>query len=130
PTGVMVAPIIPGLNDHEVPAILSAAARAGASSAGYTILRLPYAVKDLFIAWLSRHFPDRKDKVLGGIRSVRGGKLSDSRFGSRMRGEGARAEIIKRMFRIARQKAGIPQDGTELSTAAFRRPQPPALFPI
>src|SRR5262249_20101192 len=71
PTGVMVAPIIPALNDHEVPAILSAAAHAGALFAAYTIVRLPYAVKDLFIEWLSRHFPDRKEKVLGGIRSLR-----------------------------------------------------------
>jgi DNA repair photolyase len=130
PTGVMVAPIIPGLNDHEVPAILSAAARAGALFAGYTILRLPYAVKDLFFEWLSRHFPDRKGKVLGGIRSVRAGKLTDPRFGSRMRGEGARADIIKRMFRLAVRRSGIPQTGTELSITAFRRCQPPALFPI
>jgi DNA repair photolyase len=130
PTGVMVAPIIPGLNDHEVPAILSAAAGAGALFAAYTIVRLPYAVNDLFIEWLARHFPDRKDKVLGGIRSVRGGKLNDSRFGSRMRGEGARADIIKRMFRVASKNAGIPQAGSELSTAAFRRSGPPALFPI
>jgi DNA repair photolyase len=130
PAGIMVAPIIPGLNDHEVPGILSAAAKAGALFAGYTIVRLPYAVKDLFIDWLARHFPDRKEKVLGGIRSLRGGKLNDSRFGSRMRGEGARADIIKRMFRIACKKAGIPQAGTELSTAAFRRSEPPALFPI
>jgi DNA repair photolyase len=130
PTGVMVAPIIPGLNDHEVPGILSEAARAGAMFAAYTIVRLPYAVKDLFIDWLTRHFPDRKEKVLGGIRSLRHGKLSDSRFGSRMRGEGARADIIKRMFRVACKKAGIPQSSTELSTAAFRRSGPPVLFPI
>src|SRR5262249_35052937 len=130
PTGVMVSPIIPGLHDHEVPAILSAAATAGALFAGYTIVRLPYAVKDLFVEWLARHFPERKDKVLGGIRSLRGGKLNDSRFGSRMRGAGARADIIKRMFRLACRKAGIPQTGTDLSTAAFRRSEPPALFPL
>jgi DNA repair photolyase len=130
PTGVMVAPIIPGLNDHEVPAILSAAATAGALFAGYTIVRLPYAVKDLFVDWLALHLPDRKEKVLAGIRSLRAGKLNDSRFGSRMRGEGARADIIKRMFRIACKKAGIPQANTELSTAAFRRSGPPVLFPI
>src|SRR5262245_33486356 len=81
PVGVMVAPIIPGLNDHEVPAILEAARNAGACFAGYTILRLPLAVANIFTTWLEQHFPERKDKVLSRVRTIRGGKLNESRFG-------------------------------------------------
>ena len=88
PTGVMVAPIIPGLTEHEMPAILAAAARAGARQAGYTMVRLPLGVAELFQDWLGRHYPDRKDKVLGRIRGVREGKLNDVRFGVRMRARG------------------------------------------
>ena len=89
PVGVLVAPMIPGLNDHEMPAILTAAKQAGARFAGYVSLRLPHALKDLFEQWLERHFPEKKAKVLSRVRDMRGGKLNDSRFGSRMRGEGA-----------------------------------------
>jgi DNA repair photolyase len=121
PTGVLVAPVIPGLTDHEMPAILAAAARAGARFAGYTTLRLPFAVAPLFQAWLERHFPDRKEKVLGRIRAIRGGKLNDPRFGSRMHGEGEIAETISRMFSLACRQAGIPSKGPDLSTAAFRQ---------
>src|SRR5205085_7522071 len=81
PVGVLVAPVIPGLNDHEIPAILSAAVAAGAAFAGYVTLRLPHAVAPLFEEWLGHHFPDRKDKVLGRIRDLRGGRLNDARFG-------------------------------------------------
>src|SRR5436190_7291935 len=87
PVSVLTAPIIPGLNDHEIPALLAAAAKAGALDAGYTILRLPYAVAPLFEAWLERHVPGHKDKVLGRIREMRGGKLYDAKFGKRMSGE-------------------------------------------
>src|SRR5439155_5868655 len=92
PVGVMVAPVIPGLTDHEAPAILRAAADAGAMAAYYVVLRLPLGVKDLFADWLDRHFPGRGEKVLGRIRGARGGRLNDPRFGSRMRGEGPWAE--------------------------------------
>jgi DNA repair photolyase len=122
PTGVMVAPVIPGLTEHEMPAVLIAAAKAGASWAGYTLLRLPGAVEPLFADWLSRHAPTRKKKVLGRIRSVRAGRLNDARFGSRMRGEGLLAEQIARLFRTARQRAGLNQREIHLSTTAFRRP--------
>src|SRR5205085_432014 len=81
PVGVMVAPVIPGLTDHEAPAILRAAADAGAVTAHYVVLRLPLAVKDVFAGWLARHFPERVGKVLGRVRDTRGGKLNDSRFG-------------------------------------------------
>lgn len=120
--GVLVAPVIPGLTDHEMPAILRAAADAGARFAGYVPLRLPYAVKELFERWLEDHFPDRKQKVLGRIRDLRGGKLNDSRFGSRLRGEGVYAEEIRALFTIACRRAGIAEGRAELSAAAFRRP--------
>lgn len=122
PAGVLVAPVVPGLTDHEIPAILEAAARAGAKFAGYVPLRLPYAVKELFERWLGDHFPDRKDKVLHRIRSLRDGKLNDPNFGSRLRGEGIFAEEIRALFTIACRRAGIGGRRIELSTDAFRRP--------
>jgi DNA repair photolyase len=122
PTGVNVAPIIPGLTDHEMPAILKAAAEAGAASAGYTVVRLPYGVAPLFEQWLATHFPDRKEKVLNRLRAMHGGKLYDSQWGKRFGGEGIFAEQISQMFKVACRKAGIPDEGHKLSPAAFRRP--------
>jgi DNA repair photolyase len=127
PVGALVAPVIPGLTDHEMPAILHAAAEAGARFAGYVPLRLPYAVKELFERWLEDHFPDRKQKVLGRIRDLRGGKLNDPRFGSRLRGEGIFAGEIGALFAIACRRAGLGDGRVELSTAAFRRPRGPQL---
>jgi DNA repair photolyase len=122
PVGVMTAPVIPGLNDHELPALLSAAAEAGASFAAYVPVRLPYAVRPLFEDWLTRHFPERKVKVLNRIRSMRGGELNDARFGSRMRGEGLFAEHIAQLFSISCRRAGMGEGRfPKLSTAAFRR---------
>ena len=121
PAGVMVAPIIPGLTDHEVPAILEAAASAGAMSAGCTVVRLPHGVKELFAEWLGVHMPDRKDKVLNRLRAIRHGKLNDPEFGSRMVGEGPFAESIHQMFELHRRKQGLTQR-LKLSTQAFRRP--------
>ena len=122
PTGVLVAPVIPGLTDHEIPAVLAAAASAGASFAAHTILRLPYAVAPLFEEWLTRHLPEKKDKVLHRIRALRRGKLNNSEFGLRMRGEGIFAEQIARLFDVACRKAGWTGRDPELSTAYFRRP--------
>lgn len=122
PVGVLVAPVVPALTDHEIPSILEAAARAGARFAGYVPLRLPYAVKELFERWLEDHFPERKHKVLARIRSLRSGKLNDPRFGSRLRGEGTFAEEIRSLFAIACRRAGITNGRVELSSAAFRRP--------
>ena len=123
PVGVMTAPIIPGLNDHELPTILEAAAEAGARFAGYTVVRLPYAVAPLFERWLEEHFPDRKEKVLGRIRQLRGGeRLNDPRFKSRMRGEGIFAEQIRDLFTIGCKRAGM-DERPKLSTEAFRRPR-------
>lgn len=122
PVGVLVAPIIPGLNDHEVPAVLEEAGRAGARWAGMEILRLPLTVAPIFQDWLERNEPGKKVKVLDRIRSIRGGKLNDPRFGERMRGQGIFAEQIRQMFHVACRKAGLSEDGPELSAAAFRRP--------
>ncbi len=124
PVGVMVAPIIPGLTDHEAPAILNAAAAAGARWAGYTPVRLPWAIAGLFEDWLARHFPDRKDKVLNRIRSLRGGKLNDPNFGTRMQGQGVWADQLKAMFDLAKRKAGLTEK-LELSPDHFRAPNAP-----
>jgi len=124
PVGVMVAPIVPGLTDHEVPAILKAAAEAGAVTAGRTVVRLPHGVKNLFSDWLAAHFPDRKEKVLNRVRAMRDGKLNDPNFGSRMSGEGPFAESIHQMFELHRRKLGLTRH-VELSTQAFRRPPGP-----
>jgi DNA repair photolyase len=122
PVGVMTAPVIPGLNDHELPNLLAAAAEAGAAFAGYVPVRLPGAVAPLFEEWLERHFPDRKEKVLGRIRSMRGGKLNDPRFGSRMKGGGVYAEHISRLFGVSCRRAGIERGRfPKLSTASFRK---------
>jgi DNA repair photolyase len=121
PAGVMVAPTIPGLTDHEMPSIIAAAAKAGAQFAGYVVLRLPYAVKSLFEQWLAQHRPERKEKVLNRIRAVRGGKLNDPRFKSRMKGEGIFADEIAQVFSASCRKAGIFGRRPSLSTAAFRR---------
>jgi len=122
PVGVLIAPVIPALNDSEIPAIVAAAARAGARSAGYVMLRLPHGLKQLFADWLARNYPERKDKVLHRIQEVRGGRLNDPRFGSRMTGEGIFAQQIEAMFALAVRRAGIERRSLELSTAAFRRP--------
>jgi len=120
PVGVMVAPVIPGLTDHEVPRIVEACAKAGAQFAGYTIVRLPWAIAPLFEHWLEEHFPEKKDKVLQRIRHIRAGKLNDPRWGTRTRGEGVFAEQIRSMFEVACRRAGM-NERPKLSTAAFRR---------
>lgn len=124
PVGVMVAPVIPGLTDHEIPAILQAAADAGAGFAAHVLLRLPFAVKDLFEHWLRTHFPAKADKVLQRVRAIRGGALNDARFVCRMRGEGPLAQAIRDQFRIHRQRAGLMPNPPELSAGAFRVPGP------
>jgi DNA repair photolyase len=122
PTCVMVAPVIPGLTDEEVPAILQAVAEAGALGAGWVPVRLPYAVAPIFEDWLERNFPLRKERVLNRIRSMRGGKLNDPNFGSRMSGEGAFAEQMQQMFELGCRKAGISQQRPKLRTDLFKRP--------
>ena len=122
PVGVLVAPVIPGLNEHEIPAILTAARQAGAESAGYTLLRLPYGVKDIFSAWLAEHLPEARQRILGRIRDIREGALNDSRFGTRMRGVGTQAENIRRLFEVSATRVGLNERSSALSTAAFRNP--------
>jgi DNA repair photolyase len=124
PVGVMVAPIIPGLTDHEVPSILAACAAAGAQFAGYTVVRLPWTVAPLFERWLEEHFPDRKEKVLGRIRHLRGGeRLNNSQWHARMTGDGIFAEQIASLFEISCRRAGIGER-PHLSTASFRKITP------
>ena len=122
--GVMTAPLILGLNDHELPSLLEAAADAGAVSAGYVPLRLPHQLGPLFEDWLGRHYPDRKEKVLNQIRAVRGGALNDPRFGSRMRGTGIFAEHLAQLFALTCRKLGLNRDrlGNGMSGEHFRRP--------
>ncbi len=120
PTGVMVAPVIPGLTDHEVPKILDACAKAGAQFAGYMIVRLPWAVAPLFEHWLEEHFPDRKEKVLGRIRDLRGNRLNNSQWHTRMSGEGIFAEQIASLFKVGCHRAGI-RERPKLSCESFRR---------
>jgi len=122
PAGVMVAPVIPALTDHELPGIIAAAVKAGAQCAGHVLLRLPFGVASLFEDWLTRHFPERRDKILQRIRAVRGGKMNDSEFGSRMRGQGVFGEQIEKMFEVACRKAGLAENDIKLSAASFRVP--------
>ena len=122
PVSVNIAPVIPGLNDEEIPAILKAAVQAGATDAAYIPLRLPYSVKDLFVDWLERSYPTKKEKILDRIRTMRGGKLNDPNFGSRMRGEGVWSEQINNLFLLGCKRAGMPKNSPALSTAYFRRP--------
>ena len=121
PVGVMVAPIIPGLTDHEIPSIVEAARNSGAEFACHEILRLPLAVAPLFEQWLLIHLPQQKERVLNRIRTMRGGKLNDPRFGVRMRGEGIFAEQISGMFRTICRRVGLVEESPELSVEAFRR---------
>ncbi len=121
PVAVMTAPIIPGLNDYEIPSLLEAAADAGAKSAGMILLRLPYQVKDLFLEWLGRTFPDRAAKVESLIREARDGELSDATFGKRFRGTGARAEQIQATFDLFHRRHGFSNERTPLSSAEFLR---------
>jgi DNA repair photolyase len=125
PVRVLAAPVVPGLTDHEMPAILKAAAEAGATAASYIPLRLPHGLKGLFEDWLETHFPDRKDKVLNRIREMRGGKLYDSEWGTRMRGEGLFADQYEALFGAACRKHGLVRTFPTLSAAAFRRPHDP-----
>ena len=126
PATVMVAPVIPALTDHELEAILEAAAAAGARWAGYVLLRLPYEIKDLFREWLAEHYPDRAAHVMSLIRNMRGGRDNDPRFGTRMRGTGPYALLLSNRFRLACRRLGLNSEPrTPLATALFRPPGPP-----
>ncbi len=122
PTGVLIAPVIPALTDHEMPAILEAGAAAGARHARFVLLRLPGAVRELFLGWLDEHEPGKKERVVSRIRSLRGGALNDTRFGTRGRGEGPFAEQIKALFETYCRRYGLERSAAGPSTDAFRRP--------
>ncbi len=122
PVMVLVAPVIPGLTDHEIPEIIRSTVDAGANRAAYVMLRLPYAVSDLFTEWIETHYPNRKNKILNRIRSVRKGKLNSAEFGKRMTGEGIFAKQVKDIFKLACKKYGLSNEKLLLSTEYFRNP--------
>lgn len=122
PTGVMTAPLIPGLNSSEVPELIKAAAQHGASNAGFTIIRLNGAIAELFRDWIHKNFPDAADKVLNHIKEVHGGQLNDSRYGTRMRGEGNIAASIRQLFKMSVKRYMDANEKFEYDLKAFRRP--------
>jgi DNA repair photolyase len=123
PAGVLVAPVVPGLTDEEMPAILERAAEAGAKRASYIVLRLPGAVEPIFLEWLQRERPLRYDRVVGRLESLRGGRLNDARFGIRMRGEGPWARVFSRLFQMTARRLGLNAPTEPLATDLFRRTQ-------
>jgi DNA repair photolyase len=122
PVGLNLAPVIPGLTDQEIPALLKAAADNGATAAAFSPVRLPGAVEPLFIEWIRRTFPDRAEKVLNRIRDIHEGKLNDSRFGSRMSGKGKIAELMSDLFDLHASRYGLDKGWEELTTKHFRSP--------
>jgi DNA repair photolyase len=124
PVNAMIAPIIPGLTDHEIPELIEAVAQAGADQAGYTIIRLPYANKELFKQWLEHHYPNKTNKILNRILSLRGGKLNESQFGARMHGKGEFGAQIRQLFKIHNEKHGLNRSRASLNTDQFRRGRP------
>lgn len=122
PVSVNVAPVIPGLNDHELPAILEAARDAGARRANFITLRLPHAVKDVFLDWLDAHEAGKKARIVERVREMRGGKLYDARFGQRTRGEGIFAEQLRQIFAVTVRRLGLNREEFTLATEHFRRP--------
>lgn len=123
PTGVMMAPIIPGLNSHEILPLVKEVASRGALKVGYTMVRLNGQIGEIFEDWLKRTYPDRSGKVLGQIAHAHGGKVRDSRFGTRMKGEGNYAEMVKKTMAIARERYLKGREFPEYNTALFRRPE-------
>jgi DNA repair photolyase len=122
PVGVMIGPVLPGLNDEEIPRILAAAATAGAHTASWVLLRLARPLDEIFERWLDEHFPEKKSRVLNRIRDTRGGRLNDTTWGVRQRGRGPYAEQIAQLFRAAAKRHGLDRSLPELRTDAFRRP--------
>ncbi|MDQ8196863.1 PA0069 family radical SAM protein [Pelagicoccus enzymogenes] len=127
PVGILLAPVIPGLNDHEIPSILKAAKEAGASHASYVLLRLPHGVKEVFFDWMDQEFPARRNKVESRLRELRGGKLNRSEFGERFSGQGIFAEQIRQLFSISRKREGMNSEPPAVNVRDFRRPASPQL---
>ncbi|MFO0866743.1 MAG: radical SAM protein [Gemmataceae bacterium] len=124
PTHALCAPLIPGLTDSEVPSLLKAAKEAGAMSASYILLRLPWAVKPIFLDWIDRHMPEKRSRIESRIRNVRGGKLNVSELGKRMKGTGEIADQIERTFEVFAKRFGLDGDMPPLDVSQFRRPTP------
>ena len=122
PTAIMTAPIVPAINDSEIERLLDAGAAAGATEAGFVMLRMPLEIKDLFREWLQEHFPDKEKHVISLIRDIHGGKDYDSTFGTRMRGTGPYAWSIARRFELACKKLGLNRRSMPLTTSLFKRP--------
>jgi len=127
PVALLVAPVIPGLTDHEMPSIIAAVAKAGAVAASYVPLRLPYAVAPLFEEWLTQHRPLQKEKILNRIRDIRGGRLNDPNFVTRMQGSGAYAQHLSELFELSCRKAKLNSRRPVLSAISFQRPGPTQL---
>jgi DNA repair photolyase len=125
PTSVNFAPVIPGLNDHEMEAVLDQAAAAGATGAGYVVLRLPLEIKDLFRVWLEAERPDRARRVMSLVRQMRGGKDYDAEWNQRMKGQGPIADLIRQRFRLAKERLGFTQERSPTRTDLFARPPMP-----
>lgn len=123
PVNIMVAPVIPSLNDHEIPEIIKQAAARGALSAAYTIVRLNGEIGQIFEDWIHKTFPDRANRVLSQIADCHGGKLNDSRWGTRMRGEGEYASTINKLFKMAKRKYMHNREWPEYDLSIFKRPQ-------
>ncbi|MDX1581141.1 MAG: hypothetical protein R3360_05905 [Alphaproteobacteria bacterium] len=123
--GVMVAPLIPGLTDHELEGILAAARDAGAETAGYVALRMPHEIKDLFREWLAEHYPDRAARVIQLVRNIRGGKDYNAEFHTRLRGTGSYAALMERRFQVATRRLGFSTRRRDLDCTQFKKPQLP-----
>jgi DNA repair photolyase len=125
PAGVLASPMIPGLNDKELESILEAAAAAGARTAGYILLRLPHEVKEIFSEWLTTHYPLKAGHILSLVRQTHGGKLYESEFGTRMKGNGPYADLLKRRFETASRRLGLLKRDLDLDVTQFRVPPRP-----
>ena len=125
PTMVMMAPVIPSLNDAEMETILKTSSESGARSAAYVLLRLPLELKEIFDEWLDTDFPNRKEHIFSLIKSMRQGKLYDASWGTRMRGEGVYADLIEKRFRLAKKRYGLDKDFQALSCDQFQPPKTP-----
>jgi DNA repair photolyase len=125
PVGVLAAPMIPGLNDHELEKIMEHGKAAGAQVIGYVLLRLPHELKDLFVGWLEEHYPDRRGRIENLIRQCRDGRLNQTEFGERMRGTGPYAELLAKRFAVAKRKLNFGKALPPHDTTRFKIPEDP-----
>jgi DNA repair photolyase len=126
----MVGPIIPGLNDNEVPSILKRSSEAGATFVAHTILRLPHAVAPIFTSWLEDHYPEKANRVITRVKMIRGGRLNDPRWGTRMTGTGGYADYMHKLVDAITKRYGMDKPRPALRTDLFRRANTPSLFDL